>query len=72
VPYIDQTGIYAIEDAIMELQEKGVIVLMTGLQAQPKDMLMNIGLIPDLVAESSLFANFPSCIKALQEGQFGS
>jgi hypothetical protein len=45
---------------------------MTGLQAQPKDMLMNTGLIPDLVAESNLFASFPSCIKALQEGQFGS
>lgn len=72
VPYIDQTGIYAIEDAVMELQEKGVIVLMTGLQVQPKDMLMNIGLIPDLVVESNLFADFPSCIKALQEGQFGS
>ena len=72
VPYIDQTGIYAIEDAVMELQEKGVIVLMTGIQEQPKDMLTNIDLIPGLVAESHLFADFPSCIKALQEGKFSS
>jgi SulP family sulfate permease len=72
VPYIDQTGIYAIEDAVMELQEKGVTVLMTGIQEQPKDMLMNIDLIPDLVAESHLFPDFPTCIKALQEGKFSS
>jgi SulP family sulfate permease len=70
VPYIDQTGIYAIEDAVMELQEKGVTVLMTGLQEQPKDMLMNVGLIPDRVVQSHLFVDFPSCVKALQAGQF--
>ncbi|MEE9411704.1 MAG: SulP family inorganic anion transporter [Methylococcales bacterium] len=72
VPYIDQTGIYAIEDAVMELQEKGVTVLMTGLQEQPKDMLMNIGLIPDLVDESHLFTDFSSCIKALEAGTFST
>ncbi len=70
VPYIDQTGIYAITDAVMELQEKGVTVLMTGLQEQPKDMLKNVGLIPDLVVQSHLFVDFQSCVKALQAGQF--
>jgi SulP family sulfate permease len=70
VPYIDQSGIYAIEDAVMELQGKGVTVLMTGMQEQPKDMLMNIGLIPDLVDESHLFTDFSSCIRALEAGTF--
>ena len=41
VPYIDQSGIYAIEDAIMALQEKNVLILLTGLQDQPKDMLLS-------------------------------
>jgi SulP family sulfate permease len=70
VPYIDQSGIYAIEDAVIELHEKGVIVLMTGIQQQPKDMLMNVNFIPGLVDEDHLFADFSSCIKALQEGKF--
>ena len=72
VPYIDQTGIYAIEDAVMELQKKGVTVIIPGIQEQPKDMLMNIGLIPNLVEESHLFTYFPSCIRALEAGTFNT
>ena len=67
VPYIDQSGMYAIEDAVMELQEKGVKILFTGLQAQPKDMLINIGLIPNLVPTSHLYADFTACIQSLNE-----
>ena len=69
VPYIDQSGIYAIEDAVMELQGKGVTVLMTGMQEQPKDMLLNVDLIPNLVPEENLFPDFRSCIAALQDGK---
>ncbi len=69
VPYIDQSGIYAIEDAVMELQGKGVTVLMTGMQEQPKDMLLNVDLIPNLVPEENLFPDFRSCIVALQDGK---
>jgi SulP family sulfate permease len=66
VPYIDQSGIYAIEDAVLDLKAKGVVVLMTKLQEQPKDMLMNIGLIPNLIPEEHLFSGFRCCIKALE------
>lgn len=66
VPYIDQSGIYAIEDAVLDLKAKGVMVLMTKLQEQPKDMLKNIGLIPNLIPEEHLFSDFRSCIKALE------
>jgi len=68
VPYIDQSGIYAIEDAVLALQEKGVIVLITDLQDQPKDMLENIGLIPNLVPEQHLFKDFKLCVEALEAG----
>jgi len=68
VPYIDQSGIYAIEDAVLALQEKGVIVLITGLQEQPKDMLENVGLIPNLVPEQHLFEDFKLCVEALEVG----
>jgi len=66
VPYIDQSGIYAIDDAVMELQKKGVLVLMTGLQDQPKAMLQNLGLIPQLIPDEYLFNNFEEAIKALE------
>ncbi len=69
VPYIDQSGIYAIEDAVITLKERGMIVLITGIQEQPKDMLSNIGLIPNLVPEAHLFEDFSQCILALEAGK---
>jgi SulP family sulfate permease len=68
VPYIDQSGIYAIEDAVISLKARGIIVLMTGIQEQPKDMLENIGLIPNLIPTEHLFENFQQCISALEAG----
>ncbi len=68
VPYIDQSGIYAIEDTVIGLKGKGVIVLFTGMRDQPKDMLRNIGLIPLLVPEEHLFDEFADCIADLEQG----
>ena len=68
VPYIDQSGIYAIEDAIIALKERGILVLMTGIQEQPKDMLRNIRCIPGLIPEEHLFEDFSQCIEALEKG----
>jgi len=68
VPYIDQSGIYAIEDAVIALKARGIIVLMTGIQEQPKAMLENIGLIPGLIPYEHLFENFPQCISELENG----
>ena len=69
VPYIDQSGIYAIEDAVIALKERGFIVLITGIQEQPKDMLENISLIPNLIPEQHLFKEFELCISALEAGE---
>jgi SulP family sulfate permease len=55
VPYIDQSGLYALEDAVMDLHEKGVKVILTAVQEQPCDMLKSIDLVPDLIPESHLF-----------------
>ncbi|MCK5897479.1 MAG: SulP family inorganic anion transporter [Methylococcales bacterium] len=68
VPYIDQSGIYAIEDAVLDLKAKGIIVLISEIQEQPKDMLKNISLIPNLIPEKHLFSDFWTCINALENG----
>jgi len=69
VPTIDQSGMYAIEDAILELQQKEITVIITGIQKQPKDMLKNIKLIPGLVSEENIFSNFNDAIKELENCQ---
>lgn len=65
VPHIDQTGLYALEEVILELQNKGVLVLLTGVQTQPEDMLRTIGIVPDLLPENRLFEDFAQSIEWL-------
>jgi len=55
VPSIDQSGLYALEETIFDLRQRGVEVLLIGLQEQPKDMMERIDIIPDLVPEHDLF-----------------
>jgi len=72
VPTIDQSGMYAIEDSILELHKKKMTVLITGIQKQPLDMLKNIQLIPSLIPEENLFKDFPSAVAALEEEKLDS
>ena len=55
VPYMDQSGLYALEDALQELQKKEIKVLFTGLQTQPLDLMTSIDIIPDVIPEEQLF-----------------
>jgi SulP family sulfate permease len=61
VPYVDQSGLYAIEDAILDLRKEHVAVLFTGLQRQPEDMLKSINLVPGLIPQEHCFDNFSDC-----------
>jgi SulP family sulfate permease len=67
VPFIDQTGLYALEESILSLEEKGIDVLLTGLQEQPEDMLRKINLIPDLIVDEHLFKTFNDCVTWLKQ-----
>ena len=58
VPYIDQSGMYALEDAVLELEKRGIEVFLTGILKQPEDMLRRIKLIPNLIEEECLFKDF--------------
>ncbi len=61
--YIDQTGLYAIEDLLQDLKAKEVEVLFVGLQEQPRYMMERIDIIPDFIPESHIFENFWECVK---------
>jgi len=55
VPYIDQSGLYAMENAILELKQRAVIVLLIDIDEQPCDKLKSIDIIPDLISEEHIF-----------------
>jgi SulP family sulfate permease len=65
VPHMDQSGLYAMEEAILDLSRKGVKVLLTGVQPQPYDMLRSIDIIPDLLPEEQIFDSFEEGVKWL-------
>ena len=66
VPYIDQSGIYAMEDTVLMLEQNGVNVLLVGLQKQPQYMMERIDIIPDLVSKDNVFDSFDACIGYLK------
>ncbi|CAL2087488.1 SulP family inorganic anion transporter [Tenacibaculum sp. 190524A05c] len=55
VPYVDQSGLYTIEEIIFDLRAQGTEVIIVGLKDQPNDMFKAIDIIPDLVPEEDLF-----------------
>jgi len=67
VPHIDQTGLYALEEVIMDLEKRGVATVMTGLKKQHMRMLRRINIIPGLIPEKYLFKTFNDCIEWLDQ-----
>lgn len=67
VPYIDQTGLYALEDIILDLGQKGKEILMVGLSKQPAAQLEKIKIIPHLISKEKIFDNFKSCVALILE-----
>jgi SulP family sulfate permease len=67
VPHIDQTGLYALEEVVMDLEKRGIAVVMTGLKDQHMRMLRRINIIPGLIPERYLFETFEDCIDWLNQ-----
>ncbi len=67
VSFIDQTGLYALEDAVLSLEQKGVAVLLTEIKDQPKHMMQRIKLINGLIKEDEVFDTFDESISWLMK-----
>ena len=66
VPYIDQSGLYTLEEVIKGYQERGVRVLLVGLQPQPLARMQAIGLLQALVPTEQVFNNMQQCIEYIK------
>lgn len=66
VPFMDQSGVYAMETAIKDLQAQGIKVLMTIIQPQPRYMLENHHIIPILIPKENTFETFEDCTEHLK------
>jgi len=67
VPYIDQSGLYVLEDIFADLKRQNKEVLLIGLQAQPKYMISRIEIIPNLIPKEQIFKTFNESLRWLNE-----
>ncbi len=67
IPFIDQSGLYALEMAIEELHQQKVIVALSGANEQVMKFMRNMKIIPKLVSERHVFKDFSGCKLWLRE-----
>lgn len=65
--YMDQSGLYALEDVLVDLLDQGKNVLLTNILKQPRYMLESIDIIPDLIPKKHITDGFDSCVNWLLE-----
>jgi len=65
--YMDQSGLYAMEDVLFDLKKQNINILMTGVLDQPRLLMERIDIIPDLVPEDYVCSNFDVCMDWIKE-----
>ena len=65
--YMDQSGLYAMEDMLQDLKKKNIEVLFVNLLQQPKYMMERIDIIPDFIPKEHIFKGFESCVRWMKE-----
>ena len=65
--YMDQSGLYAMEDMLQELKKNDIEILFVNLLKQPRYMMERIDIIPDFIPKSQIFPAFKECILWIKE-----
>ena len=60
--YMDQSGLYALEDVLVDLEKNGITVLLVDVLKQPRYMMERIDIVPDLISEEHIFDTFDNCL----------
>ena len=60
--YMDQSGLYAMEDVLVDLRQRDIEILFVGILKQPQYMMERIDIIPDLVPKEQIFNTFKECL----------
>ncbi len=63
--YIDQSGLYALEDLLVDLAKENKKVFFIHLTKQPHYMMQRIGIIPKLVSEQNVFDELTDFLNAI-------
>lgn len=69
--YMDQSGLYAMEDILTDLETSNITVLLIDVLEQPKYMMEKIDIIPDLIPLNHIFDTFNECLDWVKENVEG-
>ena len=61
------TGLYTLEDIIVDLKKEDKNVLFVDVQTQPRYMMERIDMIPDLIGEECIFDDFKGSLEWMKE-----
>ena len=64
--YIDQSGLYALEDLLVDLIKQDKSIYFIHLPKQPRYMMERIGLLPKLVPVSNVFERLPDFLNHIK------
>jgi SulP family sulfate permease len=67
ISYMDQTGVYALKDALTRLNAAGVRVLVVGVSVAHLDLLERLQVIPAVLPKSDVFSDFDALKKVLED-----
>jgi SulP family sulfate permease len=65
--YMDQSGLYALEDILVDLKKEGKTILLVDVLKQPKYMMERIGIIPNLIKKKYIFNKFKDCMEWVKQ-----
>ncbi|WP_291865453.1 SulP family inorganic anion transporter [Maribacter sp.] len=65
--YMDQSGLYAMEDVLIDLEKSNITVLLIDVLDQPKYMMERVDIIPDLIPREHIFNTFEECLAWVKE-----
>jgi SulP family sulfate permease len=67
MPYMDQSGLYVMEDVLLDLKSKNIDVVFVNVLEQPRYMMERIDIIPDFISEERIFNDFNDCMSWIKE-----
>ena len=69
MPYMDQSGLYPLEDVLIDLKQKEILPLLVGVQPQPQYLMRSVGLINKLIPEHHIFKTFSESRQWIRDHQ---
>ncbi len=65
VPLIDQTGAHALQEFVLRMRRQGTTVVLSGLPAEPTNVLRKLGVIPAIIPEDAVFPTLAEAVQGL-------